>query len=142
MHEGIATAAFGTQAAGNVNKLTHDFVNLRGVSTTMPDLSTEVNWHIRNAWESFLVFILELYDQLDTPRELKILILQAELLETVMYGCVLRSPCTCPYNALRPEFTTAAWPTAWDGKIFSPYPPDVLFDILVKTRSKSTEATF
>ena len=53
------------------------------------DLSIEVDRRIIcNAWCSFRRYTLELYDRPSAPLELKILILRAEVLETMLYGCV------------------------------------------------------
>ena len=56
---------------------------------------------IRNAWCSFRKYTLELYDQPSSPLELKIRMLRAEVLETMLYGCVTWSPRACHYDTLR-----------------------------------------
>ena len=43
----------------------------------------------------------ELYDQWSAPLELKIRNIRAEVLETIMYGCVTWSPCACHDDTLR-----------------------------------------
>ena len=65
------------------------------------DLSIEVDRCIRNAWSSFRTYSLELYDRLSAPLELKIRMLNAEVLESMLYGCVTWSPRSCHYDALR-----------------------------------------
>ena len=52
------------------------------------DLSIEVARRIRNAWCSFRKYNLKLYDRPNAPLELKIRMLRAEILETMLYGCV------------------------------------------------------
>ena len=53
------------------------------------DVSIEVDRHIlRNAWCSFRKYAFELYDRPSAPLELKIRMLKAEVLETMLYGCV------------------------------------------------------
>ena len=65
------------------------------------DLSIEVDRRIRNAWCSFRKYSLELYDRPSPPLELKIRMLKAEVLETMLYGCVTWGPRACHYDALR-----------------------------------------
>ena len=83
-----AAATFSVEAAGQVYKQTHDFVYLGGNVNHHADLSIEIDRRIRNAWCSFRKYSLELYDQPSSPLELKIRMLKAEVLETVLYGCV------------------------------------------------------
>ena len=52
------------------------------------DLSIEVDRCVRNAWCSFHQYILKLYDRSSAPLELKIRMLRAEVLKTMLYCCV------------------------------------------------------
>ena len=83
-----ATATFSVEAAGQVYKQTDEFVYLGGNVNHHADLSIEVDRRIRNAWYSFRKYSLELYDRPSAPLKLKIRILKAEVLETMLYGCV------------------------------------------------------
>ena len=83
-----ATATFIVKAAGQVYKQTHDFVYLGGNVSHHADLSIEIDRRIRNAWCSFRKYSLELHDRQSAPLELKIRMPKAEVLETVLYGCV------------------------------------------------------
>ena len=65
------------------------------------DLPIEVNQRIHNARCSFRTFTLELYNRPSALFELKIRILRAEILETILYDCVTWSPHACHYNTLR-----------------------------------------
>ena len=65
------------------------------------DLSIVVDRRIRNAWCSFRKYTIELYDQPSAPLELKIRMLRAEVLETMLYGCVTWSPRACHCGTLR-----------------------------------------
>ena len=68
---------------------TNEFVYLGGnVINHNPDPSIKVDRRIRNAWYSFRKYTLELYDRPSAPLELKIRMLRAEVLETMLYGCV------------------------------------------------------
>ena len=86
-----STAIFSVEAAGQVYNQTNEFVYLGG----------NVNRRIRNAWCSFQKYTLEQYDRPSAPLELKIWMLRAEVLETIMYGCVTWSPRACHYDTLR-----------------------------------------
>ena len=88
-----ATAIFSVEAAGQVYKQTHEFVYLA-------DLSDEAR-RIRNAWCSFRKYSLELFDRPSAPLELKIRMLKAEVIETMLYDCVTWIPRACHYDTLR-----------------------------------------
>ena len=80
---------------------TNEFVYLGGDVNHNADLSIEVDRRIRNAWCSFRKYTLELHDRPSAPLELKIQMLKAEVLETMLYGCVTWSPGACHYDTLR-----------------------------------------
>ena len=82
-------------------KQAHDFVYLGGNINHDANLSIEVDRRIRNAWCSFRKYSLELYDRPSAPLELKTRMLKAEVLESMLYGCVKWSPRLCHYDALR-----------------------------------------
>ena len=96
-----STATFSVEAAGQVYSQTNEFVYLGGNVNHNADLSMEVDWRISNAWYSFRKYTLALYDRSSAPLELKIRMLRAEVLETMLYGCVTWSPCACHYDTLR-----------------------------------------
>ena len=96
-----STATFSVEAAGQVYNQTNEFVYLGGNVNHNADLSIEVDRRIRNAWFSFRKYILELYDRPSAPLELKIRMLRAEVVETMLYGCVAWSPRACHYDTLR-----------------------------------------
>ena len=86
-----STATFSVKAAGQVyNQTNHN-----------ADLSIEVDRRMRNAWCSFRKYTLELYDRPSAPLELKLWMLRAEILETMLYGCVTWSPREGHYGTLR-----------------------------------------
>ena len=80
---------------------TDEFIYLGGNVNHNADLSIEFDRRMRNAWCSFGKYTLELYDPPSAPLELKIRMLRAEVLETMLYGCVTSSPCACDYDTLR-----------------------------------------
>ena len=73
----------------------------RGKRQPYADLSIEVNRRIRNKWCSFRKYTLELCDRPSAPLELKTRMLRAEVLETMLYGCVMWSPRASHYDTLR-----------------------------------------
>ena len=66
----------------------------------MPDLSIGVDRRIRNAWCSLRRYTLELYDRPSAPLEFKFRMRRAEVLETMLYGCVTWSPRAYHYDTL------------------------------------------
>ena len=81
-----STATFSVEAAGQVYNQPNEFVYLGGSVNQNADLSIEVDRRVRSAWCSFLKYTLELYDRPSAPLELKIRMLKAEILETVLFG--------------------------------------------------------
>ena len=85
------TSTFRVEAAGQVYSQTNEFVYLRGNVNHSSNLSIEVNRRICNAWRRFRKYTLDLYDRPSASLELKIQMLRAEVLDTVLYGCITRS---------------------------------------------------
>ena len=92
-----------------------------------------------------IVQLPEVHPQLDdrpsAPLELKIRMLKAGVLETVLYGCVTWSPRTCHYDTLRRahhSFLTHCVGWRKNNRIDNPIS---YLDTLVKTGSESIEAT-
>ena len=136
-----STATFSVEAAGQLYNQTNEFIYLGGSVNHNADLSIEVDRRIRNAWCSFRKYTLELYDRPSAPLELKIRMLRAEVLETMLYGCVTWSPRACHYDTLRRahhRFLTRC--IGWRKLKRADYPISYL-DTLIKTGSESIEAT-
>ena len=120
---------------------TNKFVYFRGNVNHIADLSVEVNRRTRNSWRSFRKDILELYERPSTPPEPKIRMLRAEVIETILYGCVTWSPRAYHYDMLRRahhSFLTRC--IGWRKNNRSDHTISSL-DTLIKTGSESTEAT-
>ena len=83
-----STAIFSVEAAGQAYNQTNEFAYLGRNVNHNADLSIEVDRRIRNAWCSFRKYTLELYDRPSATLELKIRMLRAEVLETMLYGYV------------------------------------------------------
>ena len=136
-----STAIFSVEAAGQVYNQTNEFMYLGGNANLNADLSIEVDPRIRNAWCSFRKHTLELYDRPSAPLELKTRMLRAEVLETMLYGCVTWSPRACHDDTLRRAhhmFLTHC--IGWRKHNRTDHPISYLVT-LVKTGSESTEAT-
>ena len=136
-----STAIFSVEAAGQVYNQTNEFVYLGGNVKHNADLSIEVDRRIRNAWCSFRKYTLELYDRPSAPLGLKIRMLRAEVLETMLYGCVTWSPRACHYDTLRRahnRFLTRC--IGWRKDNRADHPISYL-DTLIKTGSESIEET-
>ena len=135
-----STAIFSVKATGQVYNQTNDFVYLGGNANHNADLSIEVDRRIRNAWCSFREYTLELYDRPSAPLELKIRMLRAEVLETMLYGCVTWSPRACHYDTLRQahhRFFTRC--IGWRKHNPADHPISYL-DTLIKTGNESIQA--
>ena len=96
-----SAATFSVEAAGQVYNQTNEFVYLGGNGNRNADLSVEADRRVRNAWCSFRKYTLELYDRPSAPLELRIRMLRAVVLETMLYGCVTWGPRACYYDTLR-----------------------------------------
>ena len=136
-----STATFSVEAAGHVYNQTNEFVYLGGNVNQNADLSIEVDRCVRNAECSIRKYTLELYDRPSAPLELKIRMLIAEVLKTMLYGCVTWSPRACHYDTLRRahhRFLTRC--IGWRKHNRTDHPISYL-DTLLKTGSESIEAT-
>ena len=120
---------------------TNEFVYLGGNVNQNAELSIEVNRRVRNAWCNFRKYTLEVYDRPSAPLELKIRMLRAEVLETMLYGCVTWSPRACHYDTLRRahhRFLTRC--IGWRKHNRADHSISYL-DTLLETGSESIEAT-
>ena len=136
-----STATFSEEAAGQVYNQTNEFIYLGGNVNHNTSLSVEVDRRVRNAWCSSRMYTLELYDRPSAPLELKIRMLRAEVLETMLYGCVTWSPRACHYDTLRRahhRFLTRC--IGWRKRNRAAHLISYL-DTLLKTGSESIEAT-
>ena len=97
-----STATFSVEAAGQVYNQTNEFVYLEGNVNHNVDLSIEIDRRIHNAWCSFRKYTLEPYDRPSALLELKTQMIRAELLETMLYGCITWNSRACHYDTLRP----------------------------------------
>ena len=85
---------FTVTAAGQVYKQMVDFVYLGGAISADWDLrSVGAKRRIQRAWACFGRYKMETYDRPCVRVRLKVWILKADVLETLLYGCVPWSPC-------------------------------------------------
>ena len=136
-----STAIFSVEAAGQMYNQMNNSVYLGGNVNHNANLSIEVDRRIRNARRSFRKYTLELYERPSVPLELRIRMLRAEVLETMLHGCVTWSPRACHYDTLRREhhgFLTRC--IGWRKHNRADHPISYL-DTLIKTEGESIEAT-
>ena len=83
-----STAVYSIETAGQVYNETNEFVYPTGNVNHNADMSIEIDRSIHNTWCSFRKYTLELYDRPSAPLELNTRMRRAEVLETMLYGCV------------------------------------------------------
>ena len=119
----------------------NEFAFLGGNVNHNAALPIEINRRIHNTRYSFWKYTLKLYDRLSAPIKLKIRMLRAEVLETMLYGCVTWSPRACHYDTLRQvHHSVLTRCIGWLAKHRADHPISYL-DTLMKTGSESIEAT-
>ena len=129
------------RAAGQEYNQTNEFVYLGGIVNHNVDLSIEVDRRIRNAWCSFWKHVLEILNRPNTPLGLKVRMLKAKVLETMLYGCVTRNPCACHYDTLRrAHHSLLTCCIGWRKNNRADHPISYLYT-LIKTGSESIETT-
>ena len=93
---------FTVTAAGQVYKQTVEFAYLGGAISADWDLrSVEVTRRIPRAWACFGRYKMEIYDRLSVLFRLKVRMLKAEEMETLLSGCATWSPSKADYDRLR-----------------------------------------
>ena len=93
---------FTVSAAGQVYKRTVEFVYLGGTISADWDLrSVEVTHRLQTSWVCFGRYKMEIYDRPSVCSRLKVRMLTAEVLETLLYGCVTWTPSKADYGRLR-----------------------------------------
>ena len=65
---------------------------LGGAITADGDLSIEITRRLQRAWACFQRYKMEIYDRPGVRVQLKVRLLKAEMVETLLYGCMTRSP--------------------------------------------------
>ena len=93
--------SFTINAAGQVYKQAIEFVHLGGAITADRDLSIEITRRLQRAWACFQRYKIEIYDRPGVCLQLKVRLLKAEVVETLIYGCMTWSPNKPDYDRLR-----------------------------------------
>ena len=76
------------EAADQKYKQTNRFIYLGGVIDENANINPEIERRTRFAWACFKKYGRELYDRPTAPLQLKVRMLKAEVLETLLYGCM------------------------------------------------------
>ena len=99
--KGGGKASFTINAAGRVYKQTIEFVYSGGAITSDRDLNIEITRRLQRAWACFQGYKMEIYDRPGVRLWLKVRLLKAEVVETLLYGCMTWSPKKPDYDRLR-----------------------------------------
>ena len=76
------------EAADQRFRQTTQFLYLGGLIDASADIMPDIKRRVRLAWACNSRFKRELYDMEAAPFALKFLMLKAEVMETLLYGCV------------------------------------------------------
>ena len=87
-NQAIRTSPLVVEAAGQRYMQTTQFSYLGGLVNASADIMPEMIRRIRLAWACYNRFKRELHDMEDAPFTLKVPTLKAEVMETLLYGCV------------------------------------------------------
>ena len=130
-----STATLSVEAAGQVYNQRNEFVHL-GEKPQCRPVHRGQPLHTQR-----IEVTLEVYDRPSAPLEFKIRMLRAEIIETMLYGCVAWRPCACHYATLRRahhSFLTRCIGWRKNNRADHPIP---YLDTLIKTGSESIDAT-
>ena len=99
--KGGGRVPFTINAAGQVHKQTIEFVYLGGAITADKDLSIKITRRLQRAWACFQRYKMEIYDRPGVRLRLKVRLLKAGVVETLIYSCMTWSPKKPDYDRLR-----------------------------------------
>ena len=94
-------ASFIINAAGQVYKQTIEFMYLGEAVGSYRELSADMTRRLQTAWACFQRYKMEINDHPGVRSRLKVRMLKAEVIETLLYGCVTWSPTKLKYDRLR-----------------------------------------
>ena len=89
--------SFTINAAGQVCKQTIQFVYSAEAITADRDLGIEITRRLQRSWACFQRYKMEIYDRPGVRLRLKVRLLKAEVVETLLYGCMT-------WSAKRPDY--------------------------------------
>ena len=93
--------SFAINAAGQVHKHTTEFVYLDGAVSANRDTSIEITRRLQGAWAYCQRYKIEIKDFLGVRLRLKVRMWNAEVIETLLYGCTTWSPSKLDFDRLR-----------------------------------------
>ena len=99
--KGGGKVSFAINAACQLHKQTVQFVYLGGAISANRDLSIEITHRLQRAWARFQRYKTEIYDRPGVRLRLKVRLLKAKVIETLLYGCMTWSPNEPDYDRLR-----------------------------------------
>ena len=99
--KGGGKASFTINAAGQVYKQKIQFVYFGGAITADRGLSIDITRRLQRAWACFQRCKIEIYDRPGGRLRLKVRMLKAEVVETLLYDCMTWSPKKPDYDRLR-----------------------------------------
>ena len=98
--QGGEKVSFTIYSAGQVYKETIEFVYLGGAITADRDLS-KITWCLQRVWACFQRYKMDIYDRPGVRLWLKVRLLKAEVIQTLLYGCMTWIPKKPDYDRLR-----------------------------------------
>ena len=138
--KGGGKVSFTTNAAGQVYKQTIEFVYLGGAITADRDLSIEITRRLQRAWACFQRYKMEIYDRPGVRLRLKVRLLKAVVVETLLCGCMAWSTNKPDYDRLqRVQHSMLLRCLGWRKRKRDDHALSYV-DALAKTASESIEA--
>lgn len=119
------------KATGQRYKQTAKFVHLDGAVTKNENVSIEINRRIRVASARLREYSSQLYDRSNTQLPMKIRLLQAEVMEAMLYGCATWTLRSEDFDTTRPahyklycEWLDSAGKRQWAARLAQRYAQD------------------
>ena len=135
------TVTFGVETAGQVYNQTNEFIYVGGNVNHNADLSIEVNRRIATHGTASGSTRSNFTTNRALPSS-SIRMLRAEILETMLYGCVTWSPRACHYDTLRRAYRSFLTRCiGWRKNNRADHPISYM-NTLIKTGSESIEALY
>ena len=138
--KGGRKVSFTVNAAGQVYKQTMRFVCLGGAITADRELCIETKRGLGRAWACFQRCKMETYDRPGVRLRLKVRLLKAAVIESLLYGCMTSSPNMPDYDRLqRVHHSMLLRCLGWRKRKRDDHTLSYA-DVLAKTASESIEA--
>ena len=142
MTKGMDMVTFATEAAGQIYKQTTKFLYIGATVCKNADVTVENNRRVLLANLRLRRYGLSLYNQSTAPLWLKVRMLKAEVMGTVSYGCVTRSPSVVDLTILRAaHYRWLLRCTGWKRKCRDGYYMLSYADALAETGCENVDTT-